>query len=64
MKEKDELVSDLQDTIHSLQRGEAFLDVSLPINDPIPLLNASFTDRVGFYFTPVVIVNLLLLVAC
>ncbi|KAL8567867.1 hypothetical protein ACOMHN_058989 [Nucella lapillus] len=44
LKEKEELVSDLQDTVHSLQRGEAFLDVSLPFNEPLPL-NASFTER-------------------
>ncbi|XP_076469593.1 LOW QUALITY PROTEIN: uncharacterized protein LOC143299932 [Babylonia areolata] len=44
LKEKEELVSDLQDTVHSLQRGEACLDVSLSFNEPLPL-NASFTER-------------------
>ena len=46
LQEKEELVSDLQDTVHSLQRGEACLDVSLTFNEPMPL-NASFTERVS-----------------
>ncbi|XP_070212349.1 A-kinase anchor protein 9-like isoform X3 [Littorina saxatilis] len=47
LKEKEELVSDLQDTMHSLQRGESCLDVSLSFNEPLPL-NASFTERDGY----------------
>lgn len=49
LKEKEELVSDLQDTIHSMQRGETCLDVSLPFNEPTSL-NASFTERVSSAF--------------
>ncbi|XP_025095039.1 A-kinase anchor protein 9-like isoform X3 [Pomacea canaliculata] len=44
LKEKEELISDLQDTMLSLQRGETCLDVSLPFNEPVSL-NASFTER-------------------
>ena len=48
LKEKEELVSDLQDTVHSLQQGESCLDVSLSFNEPVPL-NASFTERVSWW---------------
>lgn len=46
LREKEELVSDLQDAVHSLQRGESCLDVSLSFNQPLPL-NSSFTERLS-----------------
>ncbi|CAL1542040.1 unnamed protein product [Lymnaea stagnalis] len=46
LKEKDEEISDLQDNINSLRRGEPYLDVSLPMNeDANNLLNISMTGR-------------------
>ncbi|KAK3788344.1 hypothetical protein RRG08_025072 [Elysia crispata] len=46
LKERDEEISDLQDNITSLRRGEPYLDVSLPLNeDPDKVLNISMTGR-------------------
>ncbi|GFS21832.1 A-kinase anchor protein 9 [Elysia marginata] len=46
LKERDEEISDLQDNITSLRRGEPCLDVSLPFNeDAEKVLNISMTGR-------------------
>lgn len=48
LKEKDEEISDLQDNIASLRRGEPCLDVSLPMNEETGnMLNISMTGRVS-----------------
>ena len=50
LKERDEEISDLQDNITSLRRGEPYLDVSLPLNeDPDKVLNISMTGRVNLF---------------
>ena len=64
LREKEEEVGDLQANLASLQRGEAYLDMSLPLHDTSgsgDMLNISMTGRVRKYRHDCVLLRLFFL---